>query len=203
MISNGEHSQSADALLENYFRELTLAFPRLRFIEKRDDTFSKLIDRALRVLTFGGQSSYLTRYVTTIGMRIYLPDGWHERSAADRYIVLRHEVVHLQQFKRFGVVLMSLIYLLPFFPMGLAYGRAHLEWEAYAETLRAVRDVRGLNAARSKTLHNHIVRQFVSAAYGWMWPFPKQVQRWIDEEIQQMEQEGSNLQSPSLNRDTW
>jgi hypothetical protein len=25
-----------------------------------------------------------------------------------------------------------------------------------------------------------VLRQFTSAAYGWMWPFPRQVNRWID-----------------------
>lgn len=163
-----------------YLEELRREFPRLRVVEKANDGFSLLIDKALKVLTFGGQRAYLTSYVTTIGSTIYLPLGWRERSAESRYVTLRHEAVHLRQFRRYGLVGMSLLYLLPVFPLGLAYGRARLEWEAYAETLRATFEVAGLEAARDPALRKSIVRQFVGPAYGWMWPFPRAVERWID-----------------------
>ena len=35
--------------------------------------------------------------------------------------------------------------------------------------------------ARAPELRAHVVRQFTSAAYGWMWPFPGAIERWIDE----------------------
>jgi len=149
-------------------------------IEKAGDPFSKLIDGALRVLTLGGQRHYLTRYVTTMGSTLFLPTGWAERSAESRYITLRHEAVHLRQFRRYGRVGTALLYLLPILPLGLAYGRAWLEWEAYAETLRATFEVAGLEAARDPKLHAHIVAQFTGPAYGWMWPFPRAVNGWID-----------------------
>ncbi|MEM6954441.1 MAG: hypothetical protein AAF411_23810 [Myxococcota bacterium] len=165
--------------LAAYEASLKAEFARLRFIDKRDDRFSKLIDGALRIVTLGGQSRYMTHYVTTIGQTIYLPTSWAERPETERLITLRHEAVHLHQFRRFGIVLMSVLYLLPFFPLGLAYGRARLEWEAYAETLRATRELRGLAAASA--LRPHITRQFTGPAYGWMWPFEGQVHRWIDD----------------------
>lgn len=165
---------------EEYLEELRAEFPRLRVIEKAGDPFSKLIDGALRVLTLGGQRYYLTRYVTTMGSTLFLPTGWAERSAESRYITLRHEAVHLRQFRRYGRVGTALLYLLPILPLGLAYGRARLEWEAYAETLRATFEVAGLEAARDPRLHAHIVAQFTGPAYGWMWPFPRAVNGWID-----------------------
>ena len=165
---------------EEYLEELRAEFPRLRVIEKAGDPFSKLIDGALRVLTLGGQRHYLTRYVTTMGSTLFLPTGWAERSAESRYITLRHEAVHLRQFRRYGRVGTALLYLLPILPLGLAYGRAWLEWEAYAETLRATFEVAGLEAARDPKLHAHIVAQFTGPAYGWMWPFPRAVNGWID-----------------------
>ena len=165
---------------EEYLEELRAEFPRLRVIEKAGDPFSKLIDGALRVLTLGGQRYYLTRYVTTMGSTLFLPTGWAERSAESRYITLRHEAVHLRQFRRYGRVGTALLYLLPILPLGLAYGRAWLEWEAYAETLRATFEVAGLEAARDPKLHAHIVAQFTGPAYGWMWPFPRAVNGWID-----------------------
>ena len=77
-------------------------------------------------------------------------------------------------------------------PLGLAYGRARIEWEAYTETLRAVRDLRGEEALRSSALKSRIVSQFTSAAYGWMWPFKAQVEAWYDAAVRQIEAEGAD-----------
>lgn len=155
-------------------------FPRLRLIDKHNSTLSRLLDRLVTIVTFGRQREFATRYVTTIGSSIYLPAGWAERSDQDRYIVLRHEAVHLRQFRRYGLVGMSVIYLLPILPLGLAWGRARLEWAGYRETLRATADVYGIAAAEGAGLRAHIVHQFTSGAYGWMWPFPRTIGRWID-----------------------
>lgn len=171
---------------EAYLAELALEIEGLRVIEKADDRFSRLIDRALKILTFGGQRSFMTRYVTTIGRTIYLPEGWRTRSPESRYVTLRHEAVHLRQFRRYGLVGTALIYLLPIVPMGLAWGRARLEWEAYAETLRATAEVHGLEAAASPDLHRYIREQFTGPAYGWMWPFDRAVQRWIDQALREI-----------------
>ncbi len=167
----------------DYLDQLRREFPKLRIIDKARDPFSRLIDGALRVLTLGGQSAYTSRYVTTIGQRIYLPTSWDGRAEIDKIITLRHEAVHLRQFRRYTLVGMSLLYLLPIVPLGLAWGRARLEWEAYAETLRATAELRGEDAARSPDLHAHIVKQFTGPAYGWMWPFPAVIRRWIDDEL--------------------
>lgn len=170
-----------------FLKGLRDEIPTLRVVAKEDDAFSRAIDRALRLLTLGGQSEYLDRYTTVIGTTIYLPTGWSARSDVDRLVTLRHEAVHLRQFARLGRPLMSLLYLVPILPMGLAIGRARIEWEAYRETLRATAELRGLEAARDPALHAHIVGQFTSAAYGFMWPFPGQVQRWIDRAIAEIE----------------
>ena len=171
---------------ERYVEDLRREIPRLRIVYKSDDWFSRLLDRLLRVVTLGRQSAFMTRYVTTIGRTIYLPSNWDRRSDEDRYITMRHEAVHLRQFARWGLVLMTLGYLLPVLPMGLALGRARIEWNAYAETLRATAEVRGMAAAEDPQLHAHIVRQFTSGAYGWMWPFPGTVRRWIRQVLEEI-----------------
>ena len=81
---------------------------------------------------------------------------------------------------------MTLLYLLPFFPLGLAYGRARIEWEAYEETLVATGELRGKAALSSPELRAHIVRQFTGPAYGWMWPFRATVERWYDEALERI-----------------
>ena len=59
--------------------------------------------------------------------------------------------------------------------------------EAYAETLRAVAEVEGIAAARAPELREMIVRRFTGPDYGWMWPFPRAVRRWIAEELDRIE----------------
>lgn len=166
-----------------YEAELRKEFPRLRIVNKSDDRLSRLIDRALRLITFGGQSSYMTKYVTTIGSTIYVPSDWSERREDERFATLRHEAVHLRQFRRYTPVGMSLIYLFPILPLGLAWGRARLEWEAYAETVRVVAEIHGRAAVHDPGFRRYIVEQFTGPAYGWMWPFPKTVNRWLNEEL--------------------
>ncbi len=174
---------------EQFLDQLRREFPTFRVIHKRDDRLSRLIDVALKVVTLGGQDEYLTRYHTVIANRLYVPTCWDDEDDLDRVIVLRHERVHLRQSRRYGFVVMAALYLLPFFPIGLAYGRARIEWEAYTESLRATAELRGLDAARSPALRAHILKQFTSPAYGWMWPFPAQLSRWYDAALAEIEAE--------------
>ena len=68
-------------------------------------------------------------------------------------------------------------------PMGLAYGRARLEWEAYAETIRAAAEVYGKTYPAGQQFRAHVVEQFLGPSYGWMWPFRRSVERWYDREL--------------------
>jgi hypothetical protein len=133
------------------------------------------------MITFGKMRDYLDSYQTTIGKTVYVTRDWDEWSADDRYVTLRHEAVHLRQFRRWTLPVMALLYLFVPLPMGLAYFRARFEWEAYAETIRATDEVFGRDAARN--LRSHVVAQFTSASYGWMWPFRRRVERWYDREL--------------------
>lgn len=173
-----ESAQDAQRL-EAYLRALHDEFPRLRFIDKEQSLLCRLIDRALRLLTFGGQSAFVQRYTTVLGQRIYLPSRWAHFGDRERYLILRHEAVHLRQFRRFGMPLMAFFYLLPFFPVGLALGRALIEREAYRESLVALAEVAGVEALDDPQQIEYIVRQFTGPAYGWMWPFPVQVRAWF------------------------
>lgn len=151
--------------------------------EKRSSRVQRWIHHALRALTFGGQDRYATEYVTTLGRTIWVPDTWGRWSHRARWKVLRHELVHVRQFARWTWPGMVVIY--GFFPLpaGLAYGRALLEWEAYAETLRAEFALEGLAGAADPVLHDEIVRRFTGPDYGWMWPFEGWVRRRIAREL--------------------
>jgi hypothetical protein len=153
-------------------------FPRFAVVSKRNSPLSRAIDFALRVITVGTQRRYLTHYHTVLGYTLFLPDSWASTRELDRVIVLRHERIHLLQRRRLGMLPFAFLYLMPVLPLGLAYGRARLEWEAYRETLRATAELHGIEAARSPALRREIVGRFLDGSYGWMWPFRKQVEGW-------------------------
>lgn len=178
----------AEALYDAYCDELAREFGRLVVIKKGESGLCRLIDKALKVLTFGKQNRFLTSYTTTLGKRIYVPDDWERYPAIERYLILRHEAVHVRQFRRFTWPGMALFYLLLPVPMGLAAGRALIEWEAYRETLVATWQVKGPVAARDPALADHIVARFVGADYGWMWVFGGQVRRAIEKTLRTLEQ---------------
>jgi hypothetical protein len=177
------------ALAEGLLAEITREFPAFRVVSKRGNALSVAIDRALRILTVGAQRDYLTRYHTVLGYTLYTPLAWETTADVDRAIVLRHERVHLRQRRRYGMLLMSFLYLFPFFPIGLAYGRARLEWEAYKETLRATAELCGLERVRDGSLKQTIVERFTGGAYGWMWPFPRRIRAWYDAAVRELEAE--------------
>lgn len=165
--------------LERIHEELAREFPDFRIARKRDSKLQKAIHVLLAVITLGGQRVYLTHYHTVLFGVLWVPDAWDEMTDDARYILLRHERIHLRQRRRMGDVVMSAMYLLPIFPIGLAWGRARIEWEAYVETLHATAEVHGVAAAED--LRWHIRERFTGPDYGWMWPFPRVIDRWFDE----------------------
>jgi hypothetical protein len=171
-------------------------FPDFSIRKKRDSRLQKAIHVVLVAVTLGGQRTYLTRYHTVLWGTLWVPDAWDEMTDDERFILLRHERVHLRQRKRMGDALMSFLYLVPFLPVGLAYGRARIEWEAYVETLRATAEVHGLAAAES--LRAGIVERFTGPDYGWMWPFPAAIRAWFDEAMRDLHRA---LPDPAEKRD--
>lgn len=176
-----------EALLAAYVDELRAANPRFKLIAKGDSKLCKLIDRTLKVITFGGMRAFQTSFVTTLGQRIYVPDDWPAWPAGERYCILRHEAVHVEQFRRFSLGLMVLVYLLLPLPVGFAPGRTWLEWQGYRETLRATWQVYGRDSARSTATIEHIVARFTGPEYAWMWVSGWHVRRWIARELDRLE----------------
>jgi hypothetical protein len=181
-------------LSERFVADLKAEFPDFRITPKRGHRLSHAIDLALRIVTLGGQRHYLTRYHTVIGDTLYVPETWEQLADLDRVILLRHERVHLRQRRRYGGPLMTFLYLIPFLPLGLAYGRARIEWEAYTETLRATAELRGLEALASQQLRAEIVGRFVGPDYGWMWPFRSVVEAWYDRVVGELRAEPRALE---------
>ena len=155
-------------------------FPRLRIVRKDESALHRAIHRALMVLTLGRMRTYLDSFQTTIGSTIYVTADFAARPADERYVTLRHEAVHLRQFRRLTLPVMALLYLLVPLPMGLAYFRARFEQEAYAESIRAAAEVWGPDYPRRADYRSYVIGQFTGPSYGWMWPFRSSLERWYD-----------------------
>ncbi len=165
-----------DALVDALRAEI----PGFRIVRKDRSPLHRAIHHALVVVTFGRMRSYLDSYQTTIGKTVYVTSDWDDWPADRRYVTLRHEAVHLRQFRKLTLPVMALLYLFVPLPMGLAYFRARFEMEAYAESIRAAAEVWGASYPTDTAYRNHVIEQFLGASYGWMWPFRSAVERWYD-----------------------
>ena len=172
-----------DALVE----ALRAEFPRFRIVRKDQSTFHRAIHYALIAVTFGRMRSYLDSFQTTIGRTVYVTPDWEQRDLDERYVTLRHEAIHLAQFRRYTLPGMFLLYVWLPLPLGLAWWRAHFEREAYAESVRAAAEVWGPAYPRRAEYREYVISQFTGAAYGWMWPFRGSLERWYDRVLQELD----------------
>jgi hypothetical protein len=154
--------------------------PGFRIVRKDQSRFHRAIHVALKAVTFGRMTDYLDSYQTTIGKTVYVTSDWDDWPADRRYVTLRHEAIHLRQFRKLTLPVMALLYVLLPLPMGLAYFRARFEKEAYAETIRAAAEVWGKDVPRSDDYRAYVIGQFTGPSYGWMWPFKASLTRWYD-----------------------
>ena len=162
-------------------------FPQFKVVQKEDSLFMRVCAFGLKLVTLGAQKSFMTGYITTVGATVYVPTGWDFWPDARKLVVLRHERIHMRQARKFGLFLFALLYLLFPLPMGLSYCRARFEWEAYAESMRAQKDLLGLEALQNPKYKESIVRQFTTGAYGWMWPFRSTIESWYENELKEIE----------------
>lgn len=167
--------------------EIRAEFPRFRIVVKSRSRLHRAIHKFLAVVTLGGMRAYLNGYQTTIGSRVYVTDDWERREASTRYSTMRHERIHMRQFRRYTLPGMALLYVLLPFPLGLAWFRARLEWEAYRESIRADYQLHGPALVESESYRERIISQFTGPSYGWMWPFRAQLERWYDQALAELE----------------
>jgi len=165
---------------------LRAEFPRFRIVRKDRSRLHQAIHRGLIILTLGRMRSYLDSFQTTIGATVYVTSDWDDWDADERYVTLRHEAVHLRQFRSFTLPGMAVLYLLVPLPMGLAWFRAYFEKQAYAESIRAAAEVWGPGHPRQPGYRAHVLEQFTGASYGWMWPFRAGLERWYDRVLESL-----------------
>lgn len=125
---------------------------------------SRLMGTIGILLRFVGNPRFMDGFWTTLGRTIYYPRGLTqpERCAT----ILRHELVHVRQFERYGVLLMGILYLLVPLPFGFSYFRWRFEREAYLVNLAA--------GERPSDLAHRLW-----TGYGWPWP-KTWMERWFE-----------------------
>lgn len=173
-------------MLAELCTEIKSEFPDFGLVPKSESGFMKAINAFLLAATFGQLNRFMTSYITTIGHTVYTPSGWDQMEEVSKVVVLRHERVHMRQQRRYGRLLFSFLYLLPFFPLFLAYWRRKFEMEAYEESMRAEVELRGTAVVFSSQYRDWMVSQFVGPQYGWMWPFKGAVTRWCMDTVEKV-----------------
>lgn len=166
-----------------------MMWPELKVVNKDQASLMKTIDVLLRVVTFGKMTTFMSGYVTTMGTTVYVPSDWEERNSTSKAVTMRHELVHLAQEKRLGTLLYRLSYVFWVLPCVFSIGRRNLEREAYEETLRAYTEYFGRSVVKSSLLRKHIIEQFTSASYCWMWPWKRSNDAWYDSVVDKIEKE--------------
>ena len=95
----------------------------VEFIKKENSLLMKLIGFFW--------PAFMTNVWTTIGNKIYYPNTVKSPLAIKNYPIIKHEVVHVKQFKKYGVGLFLFLYLLCPLPFLFSYFRWKFEREAY------------------------------------------------------------------------
>lgn len=147
---------------------------------------------------------FMTKYITTIGDTVYVPDAMLQNQDENLLRVLQHESVHVYDTHRLSSPVFRFLYLFPqilaplallsflafwkvgflwclLFLLGLAPipapGRYWLELRAYRTTVLACRLVDGRTVPQMSPVYSWIEKQFTTSLYYWTWPFAKMVEK--------------------------
>lgn len=155
-------------------------FPGFTIKPKAESSLCKIIFCLLWILTLG-KTKFMTDYITVLGKTMYVHPNWTGMSWLDRWVVLRHEGIHLCQANRMffgrcfwiGWLIWAFAYLF-ILPFGLTL-RSRWEREAYTETVRcSQRFGIGVNRAR-------LFAQFTGPQYFWMDLRRDKISEWLDQ----------------------
>lgn len=147
---------------------------------KASSKFWTFLNWLVILVTFGKNRTFLSSYLTTIGNSIATPTSWDEKPPENKIELLTHEYKHVKQFRRYGLILTGITYLLLPLPMGLAYFRYRFERVAYAAGFKAY--LAFYPQVRSNLI-DHGVEQICGPAYGFTWPFRTSVRAWFEANV--------------------
>ena len=147
--------------------------------------------KLIKALFFWGGKRY-DSFGTTIGRTIYVATDWEERVPDEQYLHLRHELVHLRQFRRWpfrcldrtglwriNALIYGLCYLLVL-PILWTF-RAYFERAGYEQTMLTVFELGWTQSSNVEHLaywQRTMVKTFSTSKYIWMAP-SWTTKRWV------------------------
>ncbi len=154
---------------------------------------------------------FMTRFYTTLGNTIYVPDDFWDDDDAHTVSVFAHECKHIYDKRRLRVIY-EFIYICPQILASLSLlalfaiwfsnwwlmalvslvfaapipspGRAYIEKRGYLMSLACLYWLWG---SVDKALYPWVAKQFTGANYYWMWPFESSLENWFRQEITKIE----------------
>ena len=149
---------------DDYVEKIKQEFPKFQIIPKEESPLMKFIYN-ITLMRFWNKQ-FMSRFITVMFGKVYMPKQYIGSHAS--IDILRHELVHLRDMKKYPV-LFELTYIL--FPLPTVFTlRAFWEYRGYCESIRAINDRYGYVPV--KTIE-FFVEQFTGPSYLWMCPFPK------------------------------
>ena len=168
--------------------------PGARIVMKKNSLFMKAVFGFLKLMvaifTLGKGRKEWDGFTTTIGRTVYVPDSWGKRTSARKYMTLRHELIHLRQFRnwpmkflghkgiwRINAVIMGFCYLFVF-PVFFTL-RAKFEREGYTQSMLVRHEMLGLweDPDEVRKYVDYMAKTFGTSTYLWMWS-KKKARKW-------------------------
>ncbi len=173
--------KNASELLDSLIKDARQKYNINIYTKKRYYRFWKFLAVLFKIVTFGKAGDFLKNYTITFGTSIYFPLDWDFKTdAALSYTILRHELVHVVQYRKLGlgcvplgVAVFLLLYCLVPIPICFAWFRYRLERSAYLETCKARRYI-GLPLNI-----DYYVDSLSGPRYLWTWVLKKQIKKWF------------------------
>lgn len=160
---------------------------------KESKWYWRVMGKIISALSFG-KIDFMNNFFSTFGNKIGTTPSWDVYWIGSKYEIVLHEMEHLRQKKKFGLgsvwlgtFIMGFAYLFLPLPIGLAWCRAELEKQAFAESIRARIQTSGLDHAMS--LKSVVVKSFTGVDYFFMWPFKNHISKWFDETVKKVLEE--------------
>lgn len=178
--------------LQQILDEIKAEFPDFKLVAKSDSRLMKVIDRFLKIITFGTQKYFMLTYTSTIGCTVYFAKNWANIPDYRKERCLRHERVHMRQAKKWTPFLYAILYLFVPLPVCFAWFRMKFEMEAYTETMRCVCLQEGREALLDPKFKMYVTIQFLEGRYFWMWPFKGYINRWFDKTVKSILENTNN-----------
>lgn len=187
-----------DLLWESVKEEI----PGARVILKKDSKFMSVLFFVLtwlvKIFTFGKGKSNWDGFTTTVWRTMYVPDDFWEWTDASRYRLLRHELVHMRQFRnwpmkflgkkgwwRINAVLMGFSYI--FLPLPVFWTlRAKFEREGYLQSMLSYYELYGYTSVVRQRYTEWMGDVFGGSTYFFMWTKGK-AKKWAEKTLDDIE----------------